>query len=114
MLIEPGLRTVALKGVSLKALGMRIQLGHILPNTCDAPKPDDNFLIMDAHGVHQVAIDYCGCKPNISHAGQLHAARLVPSRELVPRSAVAYEMAHLMDPNASPISMRARVTRNTV
>lgn len=99
-----------LKGVSLKSLGMRIELGH---TACPLPTRDHNFLIMDAHGMHEVSIIYCGCNPQISRATQLHGARLVPSREAVPRSAVAYEMAHLMEPNASPISMRARV-RNTV
>lgn len=112
MLTVTGLKR-DLKGVSLRALGMRIQLGHTLPGVCRTPTQDEHFLILDAHGMHKVAIDYCGCKLHLSCTTQLHAARLVPSREAVPRSAAACEMAHLMDPNASPISMRARV-RNTV
>ncbi|KZP08329.1 hypothetical protein FIBSPDRAFT_914302 [Athelia psychrophila] len=48
---------------TLKALGLRIQLGHSVGEHCINPIPTagDDFVIVDTNGIHQVALDYCGC-----------------------------------------------------
>ncbi|KAG1897298.1 uncharacterized protein F5891DRAFT_1129937 [Suillus fuscotomentosus] len=47
--------------VTLKALGLRIQLGHAPGQVC--PKPhrafNDDFVVMDSHAIHEVSLDFC-------------------------------------------------------
>ena len=47
----------------LRTLGLRIQLGHD-GGHCSMPVPaSSNFLVFDVSGVHQVKVDFCGCRP---------------------------------------------------
>ncbi|KAF7300224.1 CxC2 domain-containing protein [Mycena kentingensis (nom. inval.)] len=47
---------------SLRSCGLRVQLGHDGIGTCSRPRPArDDFVIMDRNGIHEVAVDYCGC-----------------------------------------------------
>ncbi|KAI6017041.1 hypothetical protein EDC04DRAFT_2870152 [Pisolithus marmoratus] len=45
---------------SLKSLGLHIQLGHIPGEICGNPKHtfNDDFTVIDSHGIHAVAMDY--------------------------------------------------------
>ncbi|KAJ7119198.1 hypothetical protein C8R43DRAFT_901144, partial [Mycena crocata] len=92
----------------LKSLGVRIQLGHwhdnyqfgffLMPERrCPLPKPapDDDFVIIDSHGVHEVGLDFCGCDHRISGEGglstvQLLRARLFPATTSNPRTAATF------------------------
>ncbi|KAG2743102.1 hypothetical protein P692DRAFT_201841926 [Suillus brevipes Sb2] len=49
--------------ISLKALGLRIQLGHVTGRQCANPHRafNDDFVIIDVLGIHEVALDFCGC-----------------------------------------------------
>ena len=48
---------------TLRSLGLRIQLGHD-GGCCSLPIPAaSNFLVFDISGVHQVHVDFCGCRP---------------------------------------------------
>ncbi|KAJ7094133.1 hypothetical protein C8R44DRAFT_749647 [Mycena epipterygia] len=67
---------------SLRALGLRLQLGH-------APSPEDHFVIVDSRGIHHVAIDFCGCDPGRLRAAQLREARLLAMGRA---SAIAYDL----------------------
>ncbi|KAJ7817572.1 hypothetical protein B0H13DRAFT_2379555 [Mycena leptocephala] len=54
--------------VTLKSLGLRIQLGHTGYETCSNPTPaHQDFTVIHSNGIHAVAVDYCGCS-------QAHAA----------------------------------------
>ncbi|KAG1797309.1 uncharacterized protein HD556DRAFT_1431085 [Suillus plorans] len=46
----------------LKALGVRFQLGHPIGVQCVNPIPtfNDDFVILDYNGVHEVGLDFCG------------------------------------------------------
>ncbi|KAJ7170335.1 hypothetical protein C8R43DRAFT_875840, partial [Mycena crocata] len=52
--------------ITSKSMGVHIQLGHwcgpehrcLVPNTA----PDDDFVINDSHGIHEVGLDFCGCR----------------------------------------------------
>ncbi|TFK59339.1 hypothetical protein BDN72DRAFT_873055 [Pluteus cervinus] len=48
---------------SLKALGLRFQLGHPIGETC--PKPitpyNDDFVVIHTNGVHEVGVNFCKC-----------------------------------------------------
>ncbi|KAJ7626753.1 hypothetical protein B0H17DRAFT_1218519 [Mycena rosella] len=92
--------------VSLKSLGMRIQLGHSVADTCPLPiAADANFRICNAHGVHEASVDYCGCNGAPSHAQQLLSHRFYPNRDVSPTYAVAFELAYGFGPNGfGPIS----------
>lgn len=47
---------------SLKALGLRVQLGHTgAPCACPIDGPS-NFCVVDVTGIHLVAIAYCDCR----------------------------------------------------
>ncbi|KAG1893780.1 uncharacterized protein F5891DRAFT_1131166 [Suillus fuscotomentosus] len=52
-----------LQRISLKALGLRIQLGHITGQQCVNPHCafNDDFVIIDMFGIHEVSLDFCGC-----------------------------------------------------
>ncbi|KAJ7471579.1 hypothetical protein B0H11DRAFT_2237131 [Mycena galericulata] len=104
MLTLPGLA-----GVTLKTAGLRIQLGHPLYAVCPTPIPDNNFVILDADGLHEVALDYCGCtNPVLSRGKQLRDARFFPDNDLTPRTAVAFKLAY---GSAVPTSMRVHRRR---
>ncbi|KAJ7182801.1 hypothetical protein C8R43DRAFT_1116421 [Mycena crocata] len=80
---------------TLKALGLRIQLGHwtsVNPR-CRAPEPaaGDAFVIVDDHGVHEVNLDYCGCGGG-SKTRQLLRARLFPATVQAPRTAGTFSV----------------------
>jgi hypothetical protein len=93
-----------LAGMSLKTLGLRMQLGHSPGNLCPTPIPENRFMILDAHGIHEVSLDYCGCPDAPTRGNQLQAARLYPGSGTT--NAVAYELAYLQDAWSTPISMR--------
>jgi len=47
--------------VSLKELGVRVQLGHG-GHVCPCPSPGPpGFMVFDTSGIHSVNIDYCNC-----------------------------------------------------
>ncbi|KAJ7153131.1 hypothetical protein C8R43DRAFT_1126970 [Mycena crocata] len=78
---------------TLKALGLRIQLGHwtFVDPRCRAPEPaaGDAFVIVDDHGVHEVNLDYCGCGGG-HKTRQLLRARLFPATVQAPRTASTF------------------------
>ncbi|KAG2151533.1 hypothetical protein DEU56DRAFT_869093 [Suillus clintonianus] len=86
---------------SLKSLGLRIQLGHALGHTC--PKPcrafNDDFIIIDSHGVHEVLLDFCDCALATTHVQQLLRMSLFPATTAVPKTAATFcllEEFHLL------------------
>ncbi|KAJ7654200.1 hypothetical protein B0H17DRAFT_957045, partial [Mycena rosella] len=93
--------------INLAALGMHIQLGHSVGQVCPYPECITDFLIVNAHGMHKVFLDYCSCPEAPSRGAQLHRARMFPIPEKSPNRAVAYEVAHLQDAWTAPISMKA-------
>ena len=70
-------------------MGLRIQLGHSREERCSYPQRAfaDDFVIIDVHGVHDVALDYCGCERAESKHIQLLRARLFPATSVDPKTA---------------------------
>ncbi|KAF7324862.1 CxC2 domain-containing protein [Mycena kentingensis (nom. inval.)] len=67
---------------SLKSLGLRIQLGHPAGVRCELPQPGPRqFLVLHNNGIHDVALDFCGCHlhADVVHPLQLLRARLYPA-----------------------------------
>ncbi|KAG1759135.1 hypothetical protein EDD22DRAFT_981161 [Suillus occidentalis] len=86
---------------TLKQLGLRIQLGDHTEQLCRNPKPahDNDFVIIDVHGIHEVALDFCDCANAPSHYRQLLRRRLFPATSTDPRTAATFavlEHFHLL------------------
>jgi len=79
--------------VTLKSLGLRHQLGH-LDGVCSLPQPafNDDFVVIDIDGIHEVAIDYCGCQQSLPKTVQLLRARLFPSTVFDPKTAATFHV----------------------
>ncbi|KAJ7022851.1 hypothetical protein C8F04DRAFT_970965 [Mycena alexandri] len=86
---------------TLKALGLRIQLGHGKPNKarlcqgrCANPQRavDDDFVVIDVHGIREVALDFCACETVQPHDIQLLRARWYPCTGKHPRTAATFKV----------------------
>ncbi|KAG2046999.1 hypothetical protein BDR06DRAFT_1014253 [Suillus hirtellus] len=78
----------------LKALGVRFQLGHPIGVQCVnlIPTFNDDFVILDYNGVHEVGLDFCGCESAQPHITQLLRVCLFPATTLDPKSAATFRM----------------------
>ncbi|KAJ7260647.1 hypothetical protein C8J57DRAFT_1636746 [Mycena rebaudengoi] len=79
---------------TLWELGLRLQLGHWEGNDHRCPLPEqvrgDSFVIIDDHGVHDVAVDFCGCGHGGSHNMQLLRGGLYPATTTNPCTAATF------------------------
>ncbi|KAJ6542094.1 hypothetical protein DFH09DRAFT_929200 [Mycena vulgaris] len=82
--------------VSLKALGLRFQLGReVHPDRiCPRPKraPGKKFVVMDCKGLHEVELYYCACGRGESFAVQLLRVKWLPSTGKQPRTAATFNV----------------------
>ncbi|KAJ7817065.1 hypothetical protein B0H13DRAFT_426053 [Mycena leptocephala] len=79
--------------VTLKMLGLRIQLGHWRGHDiCPVPTPcaGDDFVIVDNGGVHEVGLDFCGCGLGGLPTTQLLRASLWAATTTSPRTAATF------------------------
>ncbi|KAJ6575925.1 hypothetical protein B0H10DRAFT_2345941 [Mycena sp. CBHHK59/15] len=86
---------------TLKKLGLRIQLGHGrlgkgMRGRCVLPEHavDDDFVVVDSHKIHEVAVDFCNCASAQPHDIQLLRARWYPATGKSPRSAATFRLLH--------------------
>lgn len=87
--------------VTLKDLGLRIQLGHEPGKPCLNPKTatNDDFVVVDCHGVHSVALSFCDCDQKQPPEIQLLRAHWYPATGGNPKSAATFgvlEQFHLV------------------
>ncbi|KAG1846721.1 hypothetical protein C8R48DRAFT_750579 [Suillus tomentosus] len=87
--------------ISLKSLGLRVQLGHNPGEKCynPEPAPGDDFVVIDVHGIHEISLDYCGCETAQVHYKQLLRARWFPATVSNPQTAATFvlmEFFHLL------------------
>ena len=83
-----------LQRVTLKQLGLRIQLGHASGTRCICPERafGDDFIILDISGVHSVGVDFCGCEAAQPRHIQLLQYRLFPATGLAPKTAATFRL----------------------
>ncbi|KAJ7431013.1 hypothetical protein B0H11DRAFT_2165862 [Mycena galericulata] len=89
--------------ISLKSMGLRVQLGHSAYTTCANPRAGhEEFIVLNWNGLHTVAVDFCGCA-NAHAAGtrrqQLLRRSWYPSTHAEPQTAATFrvlEMFHIM------------------
>ncbi|KAJ2999705.1 hypothetical protein NUW54_g6893 [Trametes sanguinea] len=67
--------------VSLKSLGLRVQLGHELGEKCinPIPAPGDDFVLLDNSGVHEISVDFCGDVDQPEDGRHILVARKLPT-----------------------------------
>ncbi|KAG1722176.1 uncharacterized protein EDB91DRAFT_1240244 [Suillus paluster] len=82
------------KRISLKTLGLRIQLGHTTGQKCLNPCRafNDDFIVVDTHGIHEVSLDFCNCATAQSHIQQLLQILWFPSTMSDPKTAVTFHV----------------------
>ncbi|KAF8153587.1 hypothetical protein K438DRAFT_1622801, partial [Mycena galopus ATCC 62051] len=77
--------------VTLKSLGLRIQLGHGRNGICPGTKCSrEDFCIVDSNGIHEVALDFCSCGRAEDHDVQLLRNRLYPATTTSPATAATF------------------------
>ncbi|KAG1787040.1 hypothetical protein EV424DRAFT_1476780 [Suillus variegatus] len=80
--------------VTLKSLGLRIQLGHTFGQKCPNPRRafNDNFVVMDSYGIDEVLLDFCDCVEAESHTQQLLRIAWFPSTTADPKTAATFRL----------------------
>ncbi|KAF8884033.1 hypothetical protein BD779DRAFT_1538459 [Infundibulicybe gibba] len=78
--------------VHLKDLGLRIQLGHPIGQPCTNPKCSFNneFVVVDTNGIHQISLDFCNCQTSEPSYVQLLRSRLFPATASDPKTAATF------------------------
>ncbi|KAG1725918.1 hypothetical protein EDB19DRAFT_1897703 [Suillus lakei] len=82
--------------VSLKDMGLRIQLSHAIGEWCILPRRafNNDFVLIDANGIHDIGLDFCGCTTSQTHMKQLLQAGWFPSTSTDPRMAATFRVLH--------------------
>ena len=105
--------------ITLKQLGLRVQLGHMSGAYCPAPqKGHSDFLVIAHNGFHPVNIYFCGCTGAPPHYLQLLEMRWWPSTPLAPQTATTMDLLrtfHIMNLQArvSPTDFYQSLERMT-
>ena len=79
---------------NLKTLGLRIQLGHLDGSLCVllVPAFNDNFVVLDDHGVHKVGLNFCGCTHAQIHTIQILQHGWYPAMVNQPKTAATFQV----------------------
>lgn len=67
----------------------------INPTTCT----NDDFVVLDGNGIHEVGLNFCGCTKAQDHTKQLLRARWFPATVQQPKTAATFnclELFHLL------------------
>jgi CxC2 like cysteine cluster associated with KDZ transposases len=77
------------KKVTLMQIGLRVQLSHMVHETCRNPirAPGGDFVVLDINGIHEVGVDFCGCESSKPHFVQLLQYRWFPASVDRPKTA---------------------------
>ncbi|KAG1779216.1 hypothetical protein EV702DRAFT_1216574 [Suillus placidus] len=82
------------KQISLKTMGLRIQLGHTTGQRCLNPRRafDNDFVVIDTHGIHEVSLDFCNCAIAESYVQQLLRVSWFPATTSNPKTAATFRV----------------------
>ncbi|KAJ7175542.1 hypothetical protein C8R46DRAFT_1030587 [Mycena filopes] len=85
----------------LRDLGLRIQLGHppgvVCPYRQAAPH---DFVLYDVSGVHEIGVDFCGCRPTVHEKPLEHRVQLMrmcwwPATVVAPNTCATFGVLRL-------------------
>ncbi|PPR05446.1 hypothetical protein CVT24_007945, partial [Panaeolus cyanescens] len=84
------------ESVSLKSLGLRVQLGHAsmkctVPLVCHS-----NMTVLHTNGMHEVCFEYCSCGKGTPIHIQLLRRRFYPATQLVIKTCATFELLRLL------------------
>ena len=83
--------------MQLKDVGVRIQLGHLPGEVCRLPKAGPAFfIVLDINGVHEVSVDFCGCR-SVPDRQQLLRAQFWPATPLHPHTAATFRLLNMFN-----------------
>lgn len=81
---------------TLKGIGLRIQLNHS-SRRCTAPVPAHvGMRILHNNGIHDVALDYCGCDRAVPKHIQLLRRGLYPASQVTPKTCATFQLLKLL------------------
>ena len=81
--------------MTLKLIGLKVQLNH--STYCEIPIPCHlGFLILHSNGIHEVALQYCGCSRAIPHHIQLLRRGFYPSSQQNVRTCTTFGLLNLL------------------
>jgi hypothetical protein len=84
------------RSISLRDLGLRVQLGHRQGEYCPfRQRGHKDFVVLESNGVHNLAIDFCGCAGAPSHYLQLLEVGWWPATPLDPQTAATMTVLRL-------------------
>ncbi|KAG1723397.1 hypothetical protein EDB19DRAFT_1898082 [Suillus lakei] len=83
---------ISFHDITLKSMGIRLQLGHTSHSCCNNPLPafSDNFIIIDYNSIYEVGLDFCGCASAQPHIIQLLRVRLFPATTVDLKTAATF------------------------
>ncbi|KAG2362627.1 hypothetical protein BDR07DRAFT_1451060 [Suillus spraguei] len=75
-------------------MGLCIQLA--ISKWCILPRKafNDDFVFIDANGIHEIGLDFCGCTTSQTHTRQLLRAGWFPSTSTNPRTATTFHVLY--------------------
>lgn len=77
-------------------MGLKLQLNHG-SMFCENPIPcHAKMLVLHTNGIHDVAIEYCGCSRAIPSHIQLLRRRLYPASQINPKACATFELLGLL------------------
>ncbi|KAG1898676.1 uncharacterized protein F5891DRAFT_1190447 [Suillus fuscotomentosus] len=84
---------ISFYSITLKSMGIHLQLGHASGVQCINPLPAHNgdFVIIDYNGIYKVGLDFCGCAHAELHIIQLLHVRLFPATTVDPKTAATFQ-----------------------
>ncbi|KAK0433276.1 hypothetical protein EV421DRAFT_1741723 [Armillaria borealis] len=77
--------------MTLKDLGLIIQLGHAIGDSCLRPAENSRLMVViDINGIHKVSVNFCGCHRAEAQYIQLLRTRWFPATVDLPCTAVTF------------------------
>ncbi|KAJ7831227.1 hypothetical protein B0H14DRAFT_1185218, partial [Mycena olivaceomarginata] len=84
------------KRVSLKSLGLVVQLGHTPGSSCTSMRRGKyKFTLIDVTGIHNVAVQFCECDARIAHRQQLMRVCWWPATAVDPSTCATFNVVRL-------------------
>ncbi|KAK0502190.1 hypothetical protein EDD18DRAFT_1065605, partial [Armillaria luteobubalina] len=78
--------------ISLKDLGLIVQLGRSPGETCTSPHPSGRqVVVIDTEGIHAVDVAFCGCHRVVDNYVQMLRFQWFPASTEFPRTAMTFQ-----------------------
>jgi hypothetical protein len=80
--------------VSLKALSLTIQLQHVSMRCSSPVASHERFQVLHTNGLHDVAVNFCGCERALPHHVQLLRRGLYPASQVSVKTCATFSLLH--------------------